>query len=81
MMKPKYILDYGLIKEQIDRLLLSVPNKLEREWATPTKPAFLVLLGTLTAVGNTFRTIGFLCSEKPPKTGDIGPKWRSQSRH
>jgi hypothetical protein len=44
MVKAKYLLDYGLIKDQIDRLLESVPNKLEREWAAPTHPAFLVLL-------------------------------------
>ena len=65
MVKPKFLLDYGLIKEQIDRLLESVPNKLEREWAAPTKPAFAVILGTVTTVGNTFKTIGFLCVEKP----------------
>jgi hypothetical protein len=65
MMKPKYVLDYALIKEQIERLLQSVPNKLEREWTAPTNPAFTVLLGTVTAVGNTFRTIWFLCLDKP----------------
>ena len=53
MMKPKYVLDYTLVKEQIDRLLQSVPNKLEREWVAPTTPAFLVLLGTVTTIGNT----------------------------
>jgi len=65
MVKLRYSLDYALIKEQIDRLLVSVPNKLEREWSPPTKPAFLVLLGTVTGVGNTFKTIGFLSLEKP----------------
>jgi hypothetical protein len=65
MTKPKYVLDYALIKAQIDSLLQSVPNKLEREWHAPTNPAFMVLLGTVTTVGNTFRTIGFLCLEKP----------------
>jgi hypothetical protein len=64
MVKPKYVLDYRLIKEQVDRLLESVPNKLEREWAAPTKPAFAVLLGTVSSVGNTFKTIRFLCLEK-----------------
>jgi hypothetical protein len=63
--KPKYLLDYALIKAQIDRLLQSIPNKLEREWHPPTNAAFLVLLGTVTAVANTFRTIGFLSLEKP----------------
>ena len=65
MVKPKYVLDYTLIKAQIDRLLQSVPNKLEREWHAPTNPAFMVLLGTVTTVGNTFRTIGFLSVDKP----------------
>jgi hypothetical protein len=65
MIKPKYNLDYGLIKEQMDRLLQSVPNKLEREWLAPTNAAFLVLLGTVTTVCNTFRTIGFLGVDKP----------------
>lgn len=68
MMRPKYILDYRLIKEQIDRLLQSVPNKLEREWPNsrtpPPFPAFTVLLGTVSIAGNTFKTIRFLCSEK-----------------
>lgn len=64
MVKAKYVLDYGLIKDQIDRLLESVPNKLEREWAAPTYPAFTVLVGTVGSVGNTFKTIRFLCSEK-----------------
>jgi hypothetical protein len=65
MMKPKYSLDYRLIREQINRALQSVPNKLEREWSAPTKPSFLMLLGTVTSIGNTFRTIGFLCVENP----------------
>lgn len=69
-MKPKYILDYRLIKENIDRLLQSVPNKLEREWPSSktasTPAAFTVLLGTVKVVGNTFKAIRFLCSEKSP---------------
>ena len=49
MLKPKYILDFKLIKDQIDRLLQSVPNKLEREWpmsrTPPSDPAVLALVG------------------------------------
>jgi hypothetical protein len=68
MLKPKYTLDYKLIKEQVDRLLESVPNKLEREWPSsrtpPTNPVFTVVLGITGIVGNTFKVIRFLCSEK-----------------
>jgi hypothetical protein len=68
MVKPKYNLDYGLMKNQIDRLLQSVANKLEREWpqssTPPTFPAFSVVLGTVTTASNTFKTLRFLCSEK-----------------
>ncbi|MGO9451127.1 MAG: DUF5677 domain-containing protein [Candidatus Binataceae bacterium] len=68
MVKPKYILDYQLIKERIDRLLQSVPNKLERDWPNskppPPFPAFAVVLGTVSTASNTFKTIQFLCSEK-----------------
>src|SRR6266851_3389136 len=70
MVKPKYILDYRLIKEQVDRLLESVINKLEREWPQtkkpPTKPAYTVVFGTLQVVRNTFKTIKYLCSETSP---------------
>lgn len=69
-MKAKYNLDYKLIREQLDRLLESVPNKLEREWpkstTASTPAAFFVVFGTAKVVGNTFKTIRFLCSEKSP---------------
>lgn len=68
MVKAEFILDYKFIKEQIDRLLESVVNKLEREWpqskTASTREAHLVLVGTVKVVGNTFKTIRFLCSEK-----------------
>jgi hypothetical protein len=68
MVKPKYILDFKLIKEQIDRLLQSVPNKLEREWpksrTAPSHPTFLALVGTTSMVSNTFKAIRLLSSEK-----------------
>jgi Family of unknown function (DUF5677) len=68
MVKPQFILDYALIKDQIDRLLQSVPNKLEREWpkspTPPTNQAYTVILGTVTIATNTFKTIRFLCAEK-----------------
>jgi hypothetical protein len=63
MLKPKYILDFKLIKDQIDRLLQSVPNKLEREWpksrTPPSDPAFLALVGTTSMASDTFRAIRF----------------------
>src|SRR5713101_8280613 len=70
MVKSKYTLDYKLIKDQIDRLLESVANKLEREWpqsiTRSTPAAFMLLLGTVKVAGNTFKAIRFLCSEKSP---------------
>jgi hypothetical protein len=80
MLKPKYILDFKLIKDQIDRLLQSVPNKLEREWpksrTPPSDPAFLALVGTTSMASDTFRAIRFLCSEKSPDW-HIGQRWLS----
>src|SRR6266851_188618 len=71
MVKSKYTLDYKLIKDQIDRLLESVANKLEREWpqsiTRSTPAAFMLLLGTVKVAGNTFKAIRFLCSEKSPR--------------
>jgi hypothetical protein len=69
MVKAKYILDYELIREQIECLLQSPINKLEREWSnTSTAPpaAYFVLVATLKVVRNTFNTIRFVCSEKSP---------------
>ncbi|MBV8451904.1 MAG: hypothetical protein JOZ29_06475 [Deltaproteobacteria bacterium] len=68
VVKPKYVLDFKLIKDQINRLLESVPNKLELEWpksrTASSDPAFLVLLGTANIVSNTFKAIRLLCSDK-----------------
>ena len=68
MVGPKYVLDFKLIKDQVDRLLESVPNKLEREWpksrTASSDPAFLVLVGTTSMVSNTFGAIRLLCSDK-----------------
>jgi hypothetical protein len=68
MVRPKYVLDFKLIKDQIGRLLESVPNKLEREWpksrTASSDPAFLVLVGTTSMVSNTFGAIRLLCSDK-----------------
>lgn len=74
MIKPKYTLDYGLIKEQMDRFLQSVPNKLEREWHAPHERRFP------RAVGNSDNCRQHLSHDRIPlyrQTPRLAPEARN----
>jgi hypothetical protein len=60
MVKPKCVLDYGLIRDQVERLL-----KLSDSGISPRRTKRnAVVVGTVPVLNNTFKTIHFLCSEK-----------------
>jgi len=67
-MKPPQALDYRLIRDQINDLLVACPRRVEREW--PPKyygnhNARTIVHCSTKIVINTFRTIQFLCVENP----------------
>ena len=76
METPKYNIDYKLIKEPIERLLESVPNRIERELPklpqAPTPAAHTVLLLTVRCSSTPLRRFSFYASRNPP-TGGTDP--------
>jgi hypothetical protein len=62
-------LDFGLIRDEVENLCQAVHNKIEREWPADGDDAgrLPVMLRALVLVSaNTFRTIRFVCAERPP---------------
>ncbi len=69
-------LPFGTIRDQLNSLLVTVANKLEREWPTQWASypeAAVVLRATLAVAENTFNTIRSLCADEPAH-----PSWKSE---
>lgn len=62
-------LDFAVIQQPLDSLLLAIENKIEREWPTHLRNiqgAQKLFWLTLKTANITYRSIRFLCADKPP---------------
>jgi len=62
-------LDFGVLLNPLDSLLAALENKVEREWPARFRGvlgARELVLVTLKTANVTYRSIRFLCAEKPP---------------
>lgn len=62
-------LPFETIREPLDSLLVSIGNKLEREWPErwASIPGAAILLRAISKVAeNTYKTIRFICADSPP---------------
>jgi len=66
---PKDSLDSSVITQPLDLLLAALENKIEREWPSPfasVRGARELFLLTLKTAGATYRSVRWLCADKPP---------------
>ena len=62
-------LPFETIREPLDSILVTVANKLEREWPSrwSSLPGAAILLRAIVNVaGNTYKSIRFICADVPP---------------
>src|ERR1043166_4106290 len=60
-------LNFGTIREELDNLLESVRNKLEREWPSHvgSSDSAYIVWGQARIANATFMALRYLCAEKP----------------
>lgn len=69
IVRPQDSLDFGVITEPLDSLLAALENKIEREWPVrfaSVHGARALFLLTLRTAGATYRSVRWLCADKPP---------------
>lgn len=65
----KYRLDFRLVEGPLDTLLAALANKIEREWPialSKVRGARELFLLTVRVSDTTYRTVRFICADKPP---------------
>jgi hypothetical protein len=62
-------IDFSVFTEPLDQLVLTVSNKLDREWPTQIEAhsaSPMVLRMLVSVSNNTYRTIRYICADVPP---------------
>lgn len=69
IVRPQDSADFSVITQPLDSLLAALENKIEREWPVQlasVRGARELFLLTLRTAGATYRSVRWLCADKPP---------------